>query len=222
MSDVFFICEGASEKLLVERILTPYFRNKGLSLRLEAELIGNYHPDCQGAGGDVSYERLKIDLDNIIINHQDAYITTIFDYYGLKGIWPGLNMINNTMTSHQKAKEIEDAMSYDLSISHFIPNLLVHELEGLLFTAPEIIARVTKTPKNVTSCLQEILLDFNNNPEDINDDPSTAPSIRLKNAKANYGKIAHSTRIIEKITIDAIRKKCPHFNAWLEKIESIS
>lgn len=229
MSKIVFICEGASEKLLVERILIPYFNNNGLSNTLEAEQLGFHNPNCLGAGGCVSYERLKIDLNCIMQNNPDAYVTTIFDYYALKGIWPGQTQTTSAaITSHEKAQAFESAVWNDLIMSftqhnirnQFIPNFLMHELEGLLFTDPAKITKVTGA-RTVTAHLQGILQQFNDKPEDINDSRITAPSIRLKTGKANYSKNLHAHQIVNEITVDAIRAKCPHFNAWLDKLEAI-
>jgi len=58
------------------------------------------------------------------------------------------------------------------------------------------------------------------NPEDINDDPSTAPSKRLKNNQLikGYNKVIDGNLIILETGIDTILQKCPRFSKWVETI----
>ncbi len=55
-------------------------------------------------------------------------------------------------------------------------------------------------------------------PEDINDDPSTAPSKRIRHAVPGYQKTLHGPLIAGAIGIDRIRSACPHFRAWIERL----
>jgi Domain of unknown function (DUF4276) len=59
------------------------------------------------------------------------------------------------------------------------------------------------------------------NPENINDGPQTAPSKRIKAVWSGYQKTFHGPLIACDIGLDAIRKSCPHFNQWLERLEKL-
>ena len=59
-------------------------------------------------------------------------------------------------------------------------------------------------------------------PEDINDSPHTAPSKRLLAAMPGYQKPFHGPLIACEIGLDAMRRACPHFHAWLQKLEALS
>jgi hypothetical protein len=60
-------------------------------------------------------------------------------------------------------------------------------------------------------------------PEAINNHPNTAPSkILARLSKGNFFKIVNGIDIAKVIGIEAMRKKCPLFNAWLQKLEDIS
>ncbi|MCB1953924.1 MAG: DUF4276 family protein, partial [Rhodocyclaceae bacterium] len=58
-------------------------------------------------------------------------------------------------------------------------------------------------------------------PEDINDSPHTAPSKRILATMAGYQKTFHGPLIACDIGLDAMRRECPHFAGWLQKIEAL-
>jgi hypothetical protein len=57
----------------------------------------------------------------------------------------------------------------------------------------------------------------------INDGPNTAPSKRIASQIPDYedAKAAVGPEIAELIRLDTIRSKCPHFHAWLSRLESL-
>ena len=58
-------------------------------------------------------------------------------------------------------------------------------------------------------------------PEDINDSPVSAPSKRIENLVPGYEKPLLGTLAVLEIGLDIIRTECPHFAAWLDKLESL-
>ncbi len=73
---------------------------------------------------------------------------------------------------------------------------------------------------NKLSDLSSIITEFEN-PEMINNDSETAPSKRLLRLYPGYDKVTNGITIAKKIGLQEIRKKCSHFNEWLEKIEKL-
>lgn len=59
-------------------------------------------------------------------------------------------------------------------------------------------------------------------PENINDNPETAPSKRLLSLYPSYSKTINGSVIFNKIPLSHIRNKCPHFNEWVTKLESLT
>lgn len=227
MSNIIFICEGSSEKNLVDHVLNPYWKNKGLPITGSVIILGEGNPCSKGSGGDVSVERLKVDLSFAMQSDtNESFFTTVFDFYELHGDWPGQNLISANMSSREKVEIIENSAKELLKEQYpelpledrFIPYFMLHEYESLLFTSPEAITAVTKAGKS-TDELRKILSDFHSKPEEIN--TTLSPSERLARAKANYGKTLHAHRIMLKIGIDAVRAACPHFNDWMTRLESL-
>jgi len=230
MSKLLCICEGTSEHNFVTHVLQPYFNQKGVNVSLETVLLGWRNPMAQGAGGDVRFSRLRTDLSFLFAGGlaYDA-VTTLFDFYGLKTDWTGLSQVTSVMRPEEKACCVEQAAARDLCL-HFsgnypvevakvIPNVFMHEYEGLMFSNVASIVNITRAYKALPA-LSAIESSFQA-PEAINDGEDTAPSKRLIAAQVNYSKTLHGHRIISDIGIDVIRSKCPHFHAWLSKIESI-
>ena len=58
-------------------------------------------------------------------------------------------------------------------------------------------------------------------PEDINDDPLTAPSKRILAAYPQYSKILHGTVAARAIGVAAMRQECPHFRNWLDRLAGL-
>ena len=104
--------------------------------------------------------------------------------------------------------------------SGFLPYIQLHEYEGLLFSDPPAFATAINRP-NLTQTFQRVRDAFLT-PEDINDDPATAPSKRVLQAYGSYRKVLHGTVAARGVGIEAMRRECPHFRNWLEWLEELS
>lgn len=58
-------------------------------------------------------------------------------------------------------------------------------------------------------------------PEDINNNPNTAPSKRVLGLYPAYRKVLEGTLAAQAIGIDRMRQECPHFRVWLEQLEAL-
>ena len=227
MSNITFICEGQSEKNLVEHILAPYWESKGCSISCSVIILGAGNPCNKGTGGDVTFERLKVDLSSAFgADNIDSYFTTIFDFYELHGPWPGKNFAGE-ISALEKVVRVENESKENLKMLYlslpienkFIPYFMLHEYDSLLFTNPADITNITKA-RSATEALQNILHEFNSKPEEIN--TTLSPSQRLVRAKANYSKTLHAHRIMQSIGVDEVRMACPHFNDLMTKLETLA
>ena len=101
----------------------------------------------------------------------------------------------------------------------FIPNIVLHEFEGLLFSSPCAFAYSGFSEENVHK-LQRIR-DSHDSPEHIDDGNTTAPSKRILAIHPKYNKVLDGTAIARDIGIDKILSECHHFSDWVKKIESL-
>ncbi|MGB2611005.1 MAG: DUF4276 family protein, partial [Isosphaeraceae bacterium] len=102
----------------------------------------------------------------------------------------------------------------------FIPFVVMHEFEALLFSDCARFANGIGR-KNLAERFQAIRDEFNS-PEEINDSPLTHPSCRVAELVPDYQKPIWGNIAALEIGFDRIRSECPHFRAWLERLESLT
>jgi Domain of unknown function (DUF4276) len=216
---VLILVEGQTEEAFVKNALAPYL------------LIRQVHPipkivttrrkagSPHDKGGISTYGKVKTDLRLLLKDSNASLVTTLIDYYGLPSDFPGRQ--SSLSDSYlERAKQIEHAFSQDINHPRFLPYLSLHEFEALLFSEPETIAKSFSLQNQLAKLLQ--ITSSVSTPEEINDDPLTAPSKRLRSLYPNYDKPLHGTTIALQIGIEKIRNSCPHFNEWLAKLESLN
>lgn len=101
----------------------------------------------------------------------------------------------------------------------FLPYIQLHEYEGLLFSDPPAFATSIGYP-GLVGTFQAVRDSFPT-PEDINDGPNSAPSKRVLQACRSYRKVLHGTTAARTVGIEAMRRECPHFNQWVENLQSL-
>ena len=99
----------------------------------------------------------------------------------------------------------------------FVPYVMMHEFEGLLFSDTTRFAHGIGRPE--LSPKFQAIRDAFATPEEINDSPITAPSKRIVNLVPGYEKPLMGTLAVLEIGLDAIREECPLFRAWIERLE---
>ena len=109
------------------------------------------------------------------------------------------------------------AMGSGFDLSRFIPFVVTHEFEGLLFSDCAALSRGIGRP-DLEPSLQEIRDRFST-PEEIDDSPLTAPSKRIEALMPGYEKPLFGTLAVLEIGLTRIRGACPHFNNWLTILE---
>lgn len=138
----------------------------------------------------------------------------MFDYYGIPCDTPGYDCAEKELYS--RIESIENSVDSDIDLNNCRFNLIVHEFEALLFSEPSVYAGHSK---HVVEQVNSICMQYEN-PEFIDNSPSTSPSKRLKNIIPEYSKVRYGKMLAEEIGIDRMLEKCPHFRKWVEMIIS--
>jgi hypothetical protein len=215
MSRVYLLVEGQTEETFVRELLQPHYTRAGIFL---TSIIVSTSPGHKG--GVVSYAKVRPQIERLCKQDADAHVTTMFDLYGLPPDFPGKSdpAWPRQGNGQQKATFVESCMAQDIRQHNFIPNIVVHEFEALLFVQPECFAEWADeyVTESLTSVRQSTA------PEDINDDPHTAPSKRILATMPGYQKTLHGPLIACDIGLDAMRGDCPHFDGWLRKLEALA
>lgn len=220
MKRLRILVEGPTEQAFVGDLLAPHLCDFGLDV--SAPCIETSRDRATGRtfrGGHARrYEFIQRHVRHLLSSDRSAQVTTMFDLYGLPGDFPGMEQAPRS-PCFARAGALERSFAEDIADPRFIPNLIVHEFEALLFTLPEAIDEAL--PGRMLD-LQRIAQAFSS-PEEINDSPATAPSKRLEALFPGYGrqKPRLGRLIAGRIGLSAIRARCQHFNGWLLRLESL-
>ncbi|MBL4868660.1 MAG: DUF4276 family protein [Pseudomonadales bacterium] len=190
--------EGQTEERFVKSVLAPYL------VKTEIYIMPI------SMSGDVNIDKVREELKKIAFNFD--FVTTLYDFYGFSK-----KESNETKASLEARilKSVHQSVKDKL-----IPYVQMYEFEGLLFSCPESMGRVLQDIE-VQKWASEVLHEFENNPELINDSVETAPSKRLGKF-TRYRKTTHGPNIAKEIGIDKIRTMCVGFDEWIQKIESLA
>ena len=145
MAKLAVICEGKTERKFCDELLVAHLAPRGIEV--QAIEIG---VDCLQPGGNVTFARVLHDLELLLPDYD--YVTTLVDFFRLCDDWSGLKKISTGMSSSEQAEAVEQSALDDAKTSlpkvdveaRFIPNVLMHEFEGLLFTDPAAIVDITR------------------------------------------------------------------------------
>ena len=228
MSRLFVHVEGETEETFVNEMLCDYLYSRGFT-QVGARIVGNARLRHR-RGGIRGWDSVKKDIVRHLRGDSAVYSTTMVDYYALPqsgaGAWPGRAKAA-TLPTPLKAATVEEALTADIQAemgpgffpNRFVPFVMIHEFEGLLFSDCSAFSRAIGKPE-LESAFQQVRDEFES-PEEINDSPITAPSKRVLQLIPNYEKPLMGTLAIIEIGLERIRSECPHFNEWLRKLESI-
>ena len=214
--------EGQTEETFVNEILRDHLVAKGYH-SVSARIVGN----ARQRGGIRPWVSVRTDIRNHLLEDPGCVATTMVDYYGLPQNWPGRASSRALGTVELKARCVQDEVTKDLSnemgnrfnSDRFVPFVVMHEFEGLLFSDCAAFSQGIGRP-NLEARLQEIRDRFAT-PEDINDSPNTAPSKRVENLVQGYQKPLFGVLAAREIGLDRIRAACPHFDGWINRLEAV-
>ena len=217
--------EGETEERFVNDVLAAHLYGVGYT-DVSARLLGNARSRKQ-RGGIRNWDVVRKGILNHLKDDTGIIVTTMVDYYGLPKSWPGRATASTGQKSASgRASTIEKALSEDISSKlqnfdprRFVPYVVMHEFEALLFSGPDKFAQ-SIGQSDLSGKFRAIRNEFST-PEDINDSCETAPSKRICALVPQYQKPLMGVDAAKKIGLDAIRKECPVFGRWLEKIESL-
>lgn len=212
MTRVHVFCEGQTEDVFVREVLSPHFQRLGIWLNPIIIRTG-----AQGKGGVSTYGKIKRQVERKCKEDPTAWVTTLLDFYGVPKDSPG--MAESTGASFDRGQEVATAFQADIGQQNFIAHLLIHEYEGLLFSAPDAFGDWFDDPE-VVNALTAVRNEFDS-PEHINDGVATAPSKRILVVCNQYDKVTHGSLIALDIGLDRIRQECPLFDGWVRRLEAL-
>lgn len=225
MTEVAALVEGRTEHDFVNRLLRPHLGAR--NVHVWAVLPGREYPH----GGPPRWEAARRDIVGILKSRRGVVCTTMFDFYGLPRDWPGRDQavglpLNEKGAFVERAllADVREFASKDFRPEWFIPYVQVHEFEALLFADVAILAQVLVADPARQVGLEKglrAILHESGEPEAINDNWDTCPSRRIAGLADEYEKRVHGLAATSRIGLDVIRRACPHFGQWLDRLESL-
>ena len=220
--------EGQTEETFVNEVLRIHLVRGFGYADVSARLLGNSRLRLR-RGGIKGWDVVRGDVLRHLRHDREAISTMMVDYYGLPQTdpraWPGRSEAL-ALPFPSKAAAVETNVHADIAnelgtveAARFIPFVVMHEYEGLLFSDPPRFAAAIGRP-DLANGFQAIRDGFAT-PEEINDSPQTAPSKRVEQLIPEYQKPLMGVQAARAIGLDGIRNQCPHFDAWMSRLEEI-
>ena len=204
--------EGQTEQAFIEEILRGHLWNTGY-LIVEARLMG----------GVRGWPRVQRDIERQLKQDRGCSVALMVDYYGLPKTggraWPGRNASAGPDVVEAALQEcMAGRMGGSFDRGRFLPLVMMHEFEAMLFSDCEAFGNAIERPDLV--CKFQAIRDSFESPEEIDDSPETAPSKRIRALYPDYEKPLMGNLAALEIGLERIRAECPHFRSWLERLEA--
>lgn len=228
MNRLLIHVEGQTEEDFVNRVLVGHLVSKGY-YSVGARIVGNARIH-RPRGGIRPWPSVKKDIENHLREDPGCVATTMVDYYGLPSeadrAWPGRAESKRAKSIEEKARCVQEALRDDLAAEmgnrfdsrRFVPFVVMHEFEGLLFSDCAAFSQSLRRPE-LEAGFRRIREAFRT-PEEINDSVETAPSKRIEALMPGYQKPLSGANAALTIGLSRIRRECPHFDSWLRQLES--
>ena len=230
MTRLYIFAEGQTEQTYGDTVLKEHLARfnvyvQGPVLIAHARRRGVVH-----RGGGRNYSAMKNDILRFLRQEKEGnvFFTTMIDLYALPVDFPGTAEGKSLRHSpYDRVSKLEEHFARDVvdpsgGPSRFIPYVQLHEFEAILLCRPSVFLTFFGDCTKQIERLEEEIKGASS-PELIDDGEQTAPSKRIIDAFPDYkgAKSAAGPQIAEAIGLDIIRHSCPHFDAWLKKLESL-
>jgi hypothetical protein len=221
------LVEGETEETFVNEILAPHLRSVGYEA-VGTKLMGKARSRSK-RGGVRGWPEIKDEILRHLKADQHILLTLMVDYYGMPAAqkkakaWPGREHAAK-LPFAGKADFVEAELSKEIQAEigdarRFVPFVLMHEFEALLFSDCGRFACAIERA-DLEPAFHAIRAEFSS-PEEINDSPRSHPSERIICLFPEYEKPLYGNIAILEIGLERIRAECPHFGAWLGRLESL-
>jgi hypothetical protein len=116
--------------------------------------------------------------------------------------------------------ELESHLDREIGYWKFIPYFNLHEFEALLLSDPNEFKTVFPDQGTAIEGLRKEIDGLGGKPEEINDEPASSPAKRIAAYLPEYlfRKQEVAVSVAGAIGIEGIRRRCPHFDAWIQRL----
>ncbi len=225
MVRLHLFAEGRTEQTFADTTLKPHLAERDVYLQkpvliAHARRRGNVH-----RGGGRNFTAMQHDIERRLKEDSGSgvFFTTMIDLYALHKDFPGREEADKLRHDpYARVGALEKAWCDKTGDKRFIPFIQLHEFESYLFTDVSQFSFFFDNADSGISALQRVV-DAALSPERIDDGSETAPAKRITARFPEYEdlKATVGPQLAERIGLEAIRSQCPHFKAWIERLEQL-
>ncbi len=227
MIRLYVVVEGQSEEAFVKGTLAPDLRRHGVEAKPIIVTTSRAASGAKRKGGG-RWRHWREDLLRVLQDQagSGAWVTTMFDLYGLPDDFPDLGKIEAARGGAAKAALAEAAIAAAVGgrTGHrsLRPYVQQHEFETLVLASLDALTAVLDDPRDLAGLerLRASLVGVA--PEEVNDGRETAPSKRLLAHVPGYDKVVHGELALADASLDALAEACPHFGRWVADLRALA
>ncbi len=218
MTRLLMLVEGQSEEIFVKQTLAPHLAGHGVFVQPIVLWTKRLGAGGGYRGGVSNWNQIKRSLLPLTFD-TDAWITTLLDFYGLPEDVPGYQEALKPGNPRERVTCLEARLAAEINHQRFIPFLALHEFEAWVFCNPDVFAKHFDRSDLAEKVANAVVLA--GEPELINHGKATHPKARLQAMATGYKETSDGPTLMGKIGIAAIRAACPHFAAWLTRLQAL-
>ena len=209
------LLEGQTEEQVARDLLQPHLETCGW--QVSYSVIKTKRTASSGAhrGGVTNWPKLEREIRLLLRGRSFDVVTTVIDFYAFPADAPGMA----TKPPKDAVEYVERALAEAIADRRFVPHLTLHEIEAWVFAAAAELGTLYGDDE-LTSALRRCAAEAGG-PELVNDGPETAPSKRLAKLWPGYVKTIDGPLALAELGLSALRTQCPHFDAWLKRLEGL-
>ena len=226
MPRLYLFAEGQTEQTFADNMLKLHLAYRRVYLQASVLVAHARKKGRVHRGGGCRYMPMKNDILRFLAQEKggDVFFTTMIDLYSIPADFPGLTEAEKLRHLPMKRVEgLERAFADDIGDGRFVPYIQLHEYEAYLFSDVNCFRYFYENHERQIAALKTIA-DGYATPELIDDGQHSAPSKRIIQELPDYkdAKSALGPQIAARIGLDRIREECPHFAAWLSRLEQLA
>ncbi len=219
MRSLYLLAEGQSEFVVIDSVLQPHLEQAGFHVRKSVLVTKPTVGGPAFRGGVSSWARIEAEIRRVLRDPTINIATTMIDYYGLPEDTPGMSGRHLGADPFSRVAAAEQAIEEVIGDPRFIAHLVLHELETWVLAAAGPLGDLVGN-RRLTEQIRKIV-NGHGGPEQVNDGRETAPSRRLLALHPAFNKVFEGPLAIADLGLAALRRQCPHADAWLRRIEAL-
>jgi hypothetical protein len=225
MPRLYLFAEGQTEQSFADTVLKPHLANHGVYMHNPVLIAHARKKRRIHRGGGRNFVAMQNDITKFLRQERgdDVFFTTMIDLYALHPGFPGIEEAENLRSGpYHRVEFLETAWHETTDDRRFVPFIQLHEFEAYLFANIQELDFAYDESQAKIETLKQIANGVES-PELIDDGQHTAPSKRIivQFPDYEYAKSTVGPLVAERVGLNSIREKCPHFDAWITRLEGL-